>query len=96
MFVALTSVLSDPLFRTARPELLAGAAMVPRAQVRWVHASEVVQIASLLHGNELLLTTGEAIFARRLDAQLDYLQSLAVRGVAALVLEPLVADTQIP
>lgn len=96
VLVSLTSILNEPLFRSARPRLLAGADKVPHAQVRWVHPSEVVQVANLLHGNELLLITGEALFRLRSEAQLDYLQSLSARGVAALVLEPLVPETQVP
>ncbi|MFR0638434.1 PucR family transcriptional regulator [Arthrobacter sp. LS16] len=96
MLVSLGSIINEPLFRSARPKLLAGAAKVAESQVRWVHPSEVVQIASLLHGNEMLLTTGEAVFKLRPEAQHAYLQSLAERGVAALVLEPLVPETLIP
>lgn len=96
LFISLESILQDPLFRSARPRLLAGAERVAHTQVRWVHPSEVVQIASLLHGHELLLTTAEAVFKMRTEAQRAYLQSLSDRGIAALMLEPLVADMRIP
>ena len=96
MLVPLSAVVDDHLFRSAKPKLLAGAQSVQSAQVRWVHPSEVVQIAGLLHGNELLLTTGEAVFHLKPEAQLSYLDSLSERGVAALVLEPLVPETRIP
>lgn len=53
-------------------------------------------IAGLLHCNEPLLTTGEAVSHLKPEAQLAYLDSLSERGVAALLLEPLVPETRIP
>lgn len=95
MFVPLADVLQDHLFRSAEPMLLAGAARVPETQVRWIHPSELLQISALLHGDELLLTTGEALLRQRPEAQLAYLQSLSERGVAALVIEPVSTEVEI-
>ncbi|WP_279402931.1 PucR family transcriptional regulator ligand-binding domain-containing protein [Arthrobacter sp. JCM 19049] len=88
MFVALTEILRDQLFQSAQPLALAGAEQVATTRVRWVHPSEVVQVGGLLHGDELLLTTGAALLGLRIEAQHAYLQSLVQRGVAALVIEP--------
>lgn len=46
----------DPVRRGA-PRLVAGAAGLDRP-VRWVHVAEVPDIATLLGGGELVLTTG--------------------------------------
>jgi purine catabolism regulator len=54
--------------------------------VRWVHAGEVPNIASLLKGGELLLTTGYGLGTRPAD-QRAFVRTLAERGIAALVVE---------
>ncbi len=54
--------------------------------MRWVHAGEVPNIASLLKGGELLLTTGVGLGARPAD-QRAFVRTLADRGIAALVVE---------
>ncbi len=73
------------MLRRGVPEILAHEAGLDH-QIRWVHASEVPNIASLLQGGELLLTTGMGIgdgpAARR-----RLVTELADRGIAALVIE---------
>ena len=54
--------------------------------VRWVHAGEVPNIASLLKGGELLLTTGYGLGTRPAE-QRAFVRTLADRGIAALVVE---------
>ncbi len=54
--------------------------------MRWVHAGEVPNIASLLKGGELLLTTGYGLGTRPAD-QRAFVRTLAERGIAALVVE---------
>ncbi|WP_299537514.1 PucR family transcriptional regulator [uncultured Streptomyces sp.] len=54
--------------------------------VRWVHAGEVPNIASLLKGGELLLTTGLGLGTRPAE-QRAFVRGLAERGIAALVVE---------
>lgn len=54
--------------------------------VRWAHVTELLDIARLLKGGELLLTTGLAIGGRP-DNQEQYLSDLHARGVAGIVIE---------
>ncbi|NKX56686.1 PucR family transcriptional regulator [Arthrobacter mobilis] len=87
MAIALTEVLESELLQRAEPRVRAGSGRVPSAMVRWVHSSEVLQIAPLLHGEELLLTGGEALLGLKPAAQQDYVRRLAERHVAALAVE---------
>lgn len=74
-----------PGLRGGLPEVVAGADRLERT-VRWVHAGEVPNIASLLKGGELLLTTGLGLGARPAE-QRAFVHKLAERGIAALVVE---------
>ncbi|MFE9253344.1 PucR family transcriptional regulator [Streptomyces sp. NPDC007088] len=67
------------------PEVVACGDRLGRT-VRWVHAGEVPNIASLLKGGELLLTTGLGLGSRPAD-QRAFVRRLAERGIAALVVE---------
>ncbi|WP_168709264.1 PucR family transcriptional regulator [Arthrobacter sp. PAMC25564] len=71
---------ADPLVRSDVPGTL-------RRVVRWVHSSEVLEIAPLLRGGELLLSGGEALLALPAKEQEDYIRSLAGRHIAALALQ---------
>ncbi|MDV2977873.1 UNVERIFIED_CONTAM: PucR family transcriptional regulator ligand-binding domain-containing protein [Actinomycetes bacterium ARC8] len=53
-------------------------------------------IAGLLHCNELPLTTGGSRFPPEARGTAGLSGSLSERGVAALLLEPLVPETRIP
>ena len=75
-----------PAVRRARPEVVWGAGL-DRRPVRWVHTSEIYEIAPLLRGGEVLLTTGLGLVAVAPDARRAYIADLARVGVAALVLE---------
>ncbi|MEO3975466.1 PucR family transcriptional regulator [Streptomyces sp. CAU 1734] len=74
-----------PGLRSGLPEVVAGAERLQRT-VRWVHAGEVPNIASLLKGGELLLTTGLGLGTRPAE-QRAFVRRLADRGIAALVVE---------
>ena len=87
MLLPLQDVLDSPLFLKSRPQILAGAARIEQTGVRWVHSSEVLQIAPLLRGEELLLSGGQALLKLRHEAQVQYVQSLADRNVSALAIE---------
>ena len=50
-------VLAMPAMRGAGPEVVAGQQGLGR-QVRWVHSAELADIAPLLRGGDLLLSTG--------------------------------------
>lgn len=79
------AVLAEPVVRRAEPEVLAGEAGL-RGEVRWVHASEVPNIAAMLQGGELLLSTGMGIGAGARE-QRRFVAELVERGIAALAIE---------
>ncbi|MFF4757913.1 PucR family transcriptional regulator [Streptomyces sp. NPDC001292] len=83
--ITVRRALELPGLRSGLPEVLAGADKLTRT-VRWVHAGEVPNIASLLKGGELLLTTGYGLGTRPAD-QRAFVRTLADRGIAALVVE---------
>ncbi|WP_413756548.1 PucR family transcriptional regulator [Streptomyces sp. MMBL 11-3] len=83
--ITVRRALELPGLRGGLPEVLAGADRLGRT-VRWVHAGEVPNIASLLKGGELLLTTGYGLGARPAE-QRAFVRTLAERGIAALVVE---------
>ncbi|MET8408748.1 PucR family transcriptional regulator [Streptomyces sp. NPDC005195] len=83
--ITVQRALELPGLRGGLPEILAGADRLQRT-VRWVHAGEVPNIASLLKGGELLLTTGYGLGTRPAD-QRAFVRTLAERGIAALVVE---------
>ncbi|MFD8818880.1 PucR family transcriptional regulator [Streptomyces sp. NPDC059627] len=83
--ITVQRALELPALRSGLPEILAGADRLGRT-VRWVHAGEVPNIASLLKGGELLLTTGYGLGTRP-NEQRAFVRTLAERGIAALVVE---------
>ncbi|MFC9909106.1 PucR family transcriptional regulator [Streptomyces sp. NPDC127197] len=83
--ITVQRALELPGLRSGLPEVLAGSDRLQRT-VRWVHAGEVPNIASLLKGGELLLTTGYGLGTRPAD-QRAFVRTLAERGIAALVVE---------
>lgn len=78
-FLALNTV------RRGAPEVLAGAEELQRP-IRWVHSGEVSNMASLLKGGELLLTTGMGLSEDEGD-QDEFVAGLAQRGVVAIAIE---------
>jgi purine catabolism regulator len=83
--ITVKAALRLPALRVGAPEVLAGARNLDRA-IRWVHVGEVRNIAALLKGGELLLTTGIAA-GRTAAQQRSFVDTLKDRGVAALVVE---------
>ncbi|MFF0222546.1 PucR family transcriptional regulator [Streptomyces sp. NPDC004629] len=83
--ITVQRALELPGLRSGLPEILAGADRLG-STVRWVHAGEVPNIASLLKGGELLLTTGYGLGTRPAE-QRAFVRTLAERGIAALVVE---------
>ncbi|MFI2201013.1 PucR family transcriptional regulator [Streptomyces sp. NPDC020192] len=83
--ITVQRALELPGLRSGLPEILAGADRLGRT-VRWVHAGEVPNIASLLKGGELLLTTGYGLGTRPAEQRV-FVRTLAERGIAALVVE---------
>lgn len=78
-------VLDMPVLRGAQPEVLAGAAGLDR-EVRWVHAGEIADIAPLLRGGDLLLSTGIALPDSPEELR-DFAASLGESEAAGLVIE---------
>ncbi|WLQ07600.1 PucR family transcriptional regulator [Arthrobacter oryzae] len=87
MPIKLDEVLNHATLTAADPVIRAGAAAVAGTQLRWVHSSEVLDIAPLLSGGELLLTGGDALVTASDARRVEYVRQLAERGVGALVVE---------
>jgi len=85
MFPTVREVMGLDPFRIGAPRLVAGESGLDRP-VRWVHSSEVPDIASLLHGGELVLTTGIGLPADD-EGIRAFVNDLAEVGVAGLVVE---------
>jgi purine catabolism regulator len=83
----LGDLLALPAVQNARPELAGSREGVDGRAVRWVHTSEIHDIAPLLKGGEALLTTGLGLVALPDEAHRAYAAALARVGVAALLLE---------
>lgn len=83
--ITVQQALELPGLRAGLPEVVAGADRLQRT-VRWVHAGEAPNIASLLKGGELLLTTGMGLGTRPAEQRAS-VRRLADRGIAALVVE---------
>ena len=86
MAFTVADLLALPVMAAARPEVIAGTGLDTRP-VRWVHTSELYDLAPLLKGGEVLLTTGLGLVGSSPQARGDYVRSLAQRGVAALLME---------
>ena len=85
MLPSLGEVLAMDACRRGRPAVVAGADRLD-TPVRWVHAMELTDVARLLRGGELVLSTGIALpDDERLLA--DYITELAEVGVAGLAVE---------
>jgi purine catabolism regulator len=85
MALSLGDVLAMEVCRRGRPLVVAGADRL-ETPVRWVHAIELTDVARLLRGGELVLSTGIALpdDDRLLTA---YVTELADVGVAGLAVE---------
>ncbi len=78
-------ILDMPVVRAGEPRVIGGAQGLDRP-VRWVHVSETADLATLVSGGELILTTGQPL-AYGAPATGAYLESLSAAGVAGLVVE---------
>ncbi|WP_444543569.1 PucR family transcriptional regulator ligand-binding domain-containing protein [Micromonospora okii] len=86
MFPTVREVLALDPVRHGAPRLVAGGGAALDRPVRWVHVAEVPDIAALLRGGELVLTTGIGLPAD--DAGLRaFIGDLADVGVSGLVVE---------
>ena len=85
MVITVREVLELEPLRSARARVLAGVGSLDRT-VRWVHVAELPDIAHLLEGGELLLTTGLGMGATA-AARRRYVDELADAGAAGVVVE---------
>jgi purine catabolism regulator len=81
----LADVLRLDAVRRGEPRVVAGADRLD-ARVRWVHSAEVTDIAHLLRGGELVLTTGIAL-PDEPGRLRTYVAELAEVGVSGLIVE---------
>ncbi|MEV4414581.1 PucR family transcriptional regulator [Catellatospora sp. NPDC049609] len=85
MFPTVREVIALDPVRVGAPRLVAGESGLDRP-VRWVHSAEVPDIATLLRGGELVLTTGIGLPADDAGVR-AFVNDLAEVGVAGLVVE---------
>jgi len=85
LFPTVAQVLDLESLRRGAPQVVAGAAELHRP-VRWVHISELADIAGMLHGGELVLTTG-VMLPEDKESLARYIGDLADVGAAGLVVE---------
>jgi purine catabolism regulator len=83
--LTVSEVLAMPPLRGARPQVVAGARGLD-LPVRWVHTTELTDIAPLLRAGDLLLSTGIAMPDSGPDLE-AYAASLAGTAAAGLVIE---------
>ncbi|RKT80000.1 CdaR family transcriptional regulator [Terracoccus luteus] len=86
MPMPVSEVLCDPTIRAAEPVVLAGQAGLDNA-VTWVHTSEVLDIAPLLRGGELLLVGGVGLADASPTQRARYVRELAERGASGIAIE---------
>ncbi|MFG2304295.1 PucR family transcriptional regulator [Actinacidiphila glaucinigra] len=85
MFPTVAEVLELDVLRRGSPQVVAGSGGLQRP-VRWVHISELADIAGMLHGGELVLTTGVMLPDDK-ESLARYIDDLADVGAAGLVVE---------
>jgi purine catabolism regulator len=90
--ITVHDILQRPVFREA--QLAAGAGGVHRT-VRWLHILEVLDVAALIHGNELVLTTGTG-FHQSTDKLTAFVEQLFRSGAAGLCIELGTSIQEIP
>ena len=87
MSVSLGEILAHPALAAADPVVHPLGTDTSAQPVRWVHSSEVLDIAPLLRGGELLLCGGITLATATPAKRGDYVRELAQRGIAALAIE---------
>jgi purine catabolism regulator len=83
--ITVAEALELDVLKIGSPEVVAGEEDLDRP-IRWVHAGEVRNLAAMLRGGELVLTTGMALQGDDRATRL-FGAELGERGVAAVVLE---------
>jgi len=83
--ITLREVLKLEVVQGGSPRVVAGATALD-APVRWVHALELTDVARLLRGGELVLSTGIAL-PDSPEGLASYVAELAAAGVSGLAIE---------
>lgn len=92
--LTVADVLRMPQVRAGRPLVVVGGATLD-AGVRWAHVSDSADVARLLDGGELLLSTGSGWPIAPEDLR-EFARGLRAVGVAGVILELGSAHTRIP
>lgn len=79
--MTVAEVVALPVVQAGDPEVLSASGW--DAQIRWVHGSDLADLASLLQGGELVLTTGAALS----HSPRKYLKGLAEAGAIGVIVE---------
>lgn len=87
MSLFLGEILAHPVLTAADPLVHPHGVVADAQPVRWVHSSEVLDIAPLLRGGELLLCGGITLATATDARREDYVRELAQKGIAALAIE---------
>jgi purine catabolism regulator len=95
MTLTVGDVLSHPSLRSANPTVLSGRDNLDHT-VRWVHSTDLYDIAGLLRGDEVLLTNGVGLIGVDEAGRRLYIRRLAERGVAGLFFEVGRTFAQVP
>src|SRR5438445_8007741 len=82
--LTIRDVLALDLVTLWGPEVVAGAGNLDRP-VRWLHVAEARDVAVMLTGGEVVLTTG-LLLAEDEEAQVEYIEAMHRADVAAVVL----------
>ncbi|NUT10190.1 MAG: PucR family transcriptional regulator ligand-binding domain-containing protein, partial [Nonomuraea sp.] len=85
MLPTIADVLALETVRRGNPRVVAGADRLD-TRVRWVHVGEIADIAHLLRGGELVLTTGVAL-PEDPEKLADYIGELSSVGASGLIVE---------
>ncbi|RAX50246.1 PucR family transcriptional regulator [Arthrobacter sp. AQ5-05] len=83
--LSIARILELPAVAAGEPEVLGGSALL-QSPVRWVHVAETPQLADLLSGGELVLTTGMT-FGETGSGVADFLEQVRRAGAAGIVVE---------
>lgn len=95
MSLSVGDVLAHPSLQSAKPAVLSGHDSLEHP-VRWVHSTDLYDIAGLLRGDEVLLTNGVGLLDVSDAGRRLYVRRLAERGVAGLFFEVGRTFTQVP
>ncbi len=85
--LTLGGFLTHPCVQRADPQFV-GTPDQLDLPVRWVHSSEIYEIAPLLSGGEVLLTTGLGLAGADPGMRRHWVREVAARDVTAVALEP--------